>query len=233
MSELDSNGAVITADNLLAPHEHEALWQFFLSQDFKRVHDSKLTRVYRLADGESWVSGSHLLRIHEQPSTKLPPAANTSSNPLMRLFQAMFALDGFDRFTAGFAPWSHIGFSCSLYPPGCGLGWHADQGHSAAFIYYVHPEWRDGWGGELLLEDASVGRSENKPVPGSRHREFYGSVSQALQPGTGAGRYLAPLPNRLVVFRSGVRHTVKKVDPAAGDAFRAAISGFFTIQSSD
>lgn len=221
------------ADNLLTQEEHATLWCFFVAQDFKRVHEGGLTRVYRLTDGESWVSDSHFLQVHQRPSTEIPPAGDTSSNPLMRLFQAMFAIDQFDRFSRDFEPWTHIAFTCSLYPPGCGLGWHADKGHSAAFIYYVHPNWRDSWGGELMLEQPSVEGDAVADDAAADHCDIYGSISQALKEGSGEGRYLAPSPNRLVAFRSGIRHMVKKVDPAAGEAFRAAISGFFTVKQDD
>lgn len=232
MTQKDFDNAAMVADDLLDRNEHDALWQFFLAQQFKRVHEGGLTRVYRLTDGESWVSDSHFLQIHDAPAQWVPEAGRGSSNPLMRLFQSMFALKQFGDLAATIDKWSHIAFSCSLYPPGCGLGWHADKGHSAAFIYYVHPEWHDDWGGELLLERPCDGGAVDGSQ-GARHREFYGAISQANAVGQGDGRFLAPLPNRLVVFRSGVRHMVKKVDPAAGGAFRAAISGFFTVKPED
>ncbi|QUL38784.1 2OG-Fe(II) oxygenase [Erythrobacter sp. JK5] len=223
--------AIVVSDGLLSEAEHEALWQFFLAQSFSRVHEQGLSRVYRLTDGESWTSESHFLQVHDDPSAAVPSVGTGAANPIMRLFQAMFATKGFAAFAAGFEPWTHIAFNCSLYPPGCGLGWHADQGHSGAFIYYVHPEWHDSWGGELLIEDPRSPDSGTEGVAPSRHREFYGSISQALDGGPGDGRFLAPVPNRLVAFRSGIRHMVKKVDSAAGEAFRAAISGFFTTKS--
>jgi hypothetical protein len=39
--------------------------------------------------------------------------------------------------------------------------------------------------------------------------------------------FLSPRPNRLVLLRGGVRHCIKKVESAAGNAFRASVSGFF------
>jgi hypothetical protein len=222
---------VFVADDLLLPADHASLWNFFVSQGFRRVHDGGLTRVYRLTDGESWISAGHHLRIHAEPSSDIPPCSDTSDNPLMRLFQAMFADERFVRLASSFAPWSHLSFNCSLYPAGCGLGWHADKGHSAAFIYYVHPHWGDSWGGELLIEAPARPRSTDADPrrSGPSHSDFYAPISMGLDSHKADGYYLAPVPNRLVVFRSGVRHMVKRVEPAVGEAFRAAISGFFTI----
>jgi hypothetical protein len=222
--------AVFVADDLLSPADHASLWDFFVSQEFRRVHDDGLTRVYRLTDGESWISAGHYLRIHAEPSSDLPPCGKTSDNPLMRLFQAMFADERFLRLARNFTPWSHLSFNCSLYPAGCGLGWHADKGHAAAFIYYVHPQWGDSWGGELLLQTpARPGPTDANPHrPAPSQSDFYSAISMGRDTKSD-GYYLAPTPNRLVVFPSGVRHMVKRVEPAAGEAFRAAISGFFTI----
>lgn len=217
----------------MSQQDHAALWEFFSSQNFNRVHDGGLTRVYRLTDGESWISDGHYIRIHEEPASDVPPSSGISTNPLMRLFQAMFVDDGFRKVAGGFAPWSHLSFNCSLYPPGCALGWHADKGHSAAFIYYVHPQWRDSWGGELLLQSPAPAEGADKDGMASfasmAHDDFYSPISMARDPAWADGYYLAPKPNRLVVFRSGIRHMVKRVEPSAGEAFRAAISGFFTI----
>ncbi|MCR2835233.1 hypothetical protein [Parerythrobacter lacustris] len=62
--------SVFVADNLLPQQDHAALWEFFSAQSFNRVHDGGLTRVYRLTDGESWISSGHYLRIHEEPASE-------------------------------------------------------------------------------------------------------------------------------------------------------------------
>jgi hypothetical protein len=41
------------------------------------------------------------------------------------------------------------------------------------------------------------------------------------------GVFIYPRPNRLVLLRGGILHCVKKVERAAGEAFRASVSGFF------
>jgi hypothetical protein len=41
------------------------------------------------------------------------------------------------------------------------------------------------------------------------------------------GRLIAPSPNRLVLLRGGTRHCIRPVERAAGEAYRASVSGFF------
>ena len=41
------------------------------------------------------------------------------------------------------------------------------------------------------------------------------------------GAFVYPRPNRLVLLRGGTLHCVKNVERAAGQAFRASLSGFF------
>jgi hypothetical protein len=97
-------------------------------------------------------------------------------------------------------PWTGFSMSAWIYRPGMGLEWHGDTGWLAGYIYYVHPVWHASWGGELLVatdDDAST------------------------------GTFINPQPNRLVVLRGGTRHCIKKVESAAGQAFRASVSGFF------
>jgi Rps23 Pro-64 3,4-dihydroxylase Tpa1-like proline 4-hydroxylase len=97
-------------------------------------------------------------------------------------------------------PWTGFSMSAWIYRPGMGLEWHSDTGWLAGYIYYVHPVWHGSWGGELLVagdEDAS------------------------------SGTFINPKPNRLVVLRGGTRHCIKKVESAAGQAFRASVAGFF------
>lgn len=231
---LQVGGRVALVDGLLDRETHEAIWEFFTGQTFYTNPEGKFSPVYRLTDGQSLVSTSTVLRIHAQRSNNLPGAIGSSSNPLSRLFREMLSVPEVQFVLSACEPWNVLTFNSTIFPPGTGLGWHADGGHSAAFIYYAHPQWRDSWGGELLLDGSTASNDlveanfDPVPRPGSSHQDLYRNVSGAFVASGGYGTFIEPKPNRLVVLASGVRHTVKKVEMTAGEAFRAAVSGFFS-----
>lgn len=113
-------------------------------------------------------------------------------------------------------PWTCFSQSAWTYHTGAGLEWHSDKGWLAGYIYYAHPTWRSSWGGELLI-GANVG---SQPISGDPRN----AVEQVCETG---GAFVYPRPNRLVLLSGGTLHCVKKVEAAAGDAFRASVSGFF------
>jgi Rps23 Pro-64 3,4-dihydroxylase Tpa1-like proline 4-hydroxylase len=43
----------------------------------------------------------------------------------------------------------------------------------------------------------------------------------------GAGRFIAPKPNRLVVIAGGTCHRISPVTTSAGDHVRCTVAGFF------
>ena len=125
--------------------------------------------------------------------------------------------------------WASVTARAYVYPRGSALSWHGDdhQLYSGAYIYYAHPHWNAHWGGELLVADMPEGAS-NGPIMGHRFdNEDYSAALMEL----GEGRYVAPKPNRLVVL-GGAPHMVTPVRPAAGDAVRASVSGFFLTDDS-
>lgn len=95
--------------------------------------------------------------------------------------------------------WDTFSVRPYMYPVGSGLGWHTDGDYAGAFIYYAHQRWETDWGGEFMIAD---------------------EVTQS-------GQYIVPVPNRLIVLNGGVRHCIKKVERAAGDACRQTLTGFF------
>ncbi len=126
--------------------------------------------------------------------------------------------------------WAHVTARVYVYPRGAGLSWHGDDHalYSGAYIYYAHPHWNAHWGGELLVADMPE-VSGDVPIMG--HRFDNESYSESLME-VGAGHYVAPKPNRLVVL-GGAPHMVAPVRAAAGDAVRASVSGFFLNEAQD
>lgn len=118
--------------------------------------------------------------------------------------------------------WIRVSGRPYVYPPGSALSWHADdhEFYSGAFVYYCHPEWNVDWGGELMV--ASGADPELPMMPFRFDNREYSDLLMA----TGAGHFILPKPNRLVLL-GDVPHMVKPVAPAAGAAVRASLAGFF------
>jgi Rps23 Pro-64 3,4-dihydroxylase Tpa1-like proline 4-hydroxylase len=106
------------------------------------------------------------------------------------------------------------------------LGWHDDgEERTAAYTFYAHPAWAPEWGGELLI---GTKRQDNTGRGTAFRRDDTFDELSPTVAGVCAGVFVVPLPNRLVVIRSGVPHRINRVEMAAGTNWRVSIAGFFT-----
>jgi hypothetical protein len=104
--------------------------------------------------------------------------------------------------------WIGIVAKAYAYPRGAKANWHTDSGpYSGAFVYYAHEVWERDWGGQFLYQE----REQEATRDGS----------------PGHGRFVAPLPNRLLILKAGTLHTVSSVSACAGDHPRLSLAGFF------
>jgi hypothetical protein len=199
-------------DDFLAPGEHLALWEAFQRTAAAPAGASEWNRVYRLMDGEEPASSQSRLRHPRlQDGTNASPAP-----PALRLFSDTLLKTMMHEPPPIAVPlWTGFTQSAWIYRRDMGLEWHSDTGWLAGYIYYAHPAWRASWGGELLVADnpAESGPGETRSV-----------VEAVCESG---GVFIYPRPNRLVLLRGGTMHCIKKVESAAGSAFRASVSGFF------
>jgi hypothetical protein len=100
------------------------------------------------------------------------------------------------------ADWVGIISTVFKYERSAGLIFHTDAtGYSGAFTYYLNREWDADWGGHLLFT-----RDDPRRMSG--------------------GEFLTPQPNRLVLMRAGVPHSISTVGAPDGVS-RLALSGFF------
>jgi Rps23 Pro-64 3,4-dihydroxylase Tpa1-like proline 4-hydroxylase len=187
-------------DDFLAPAEFEQLRADLATLRYRRVDNREGTTAWSIA---------------EEPPRESPILYSDSTFDRSDPRQA--ALERFARQLAaslnefhglmGVEPGEGVRFNLRswLYPQRSGLTWHRDPGRAGAFAYYFHETWSPRWGGELQVAD-----------PGD---DTYG-----------AGRYFAPVPNRLVIIRSGTPHRIGLVSPAAGEHVRLSLSGFFFRQ---
>jgi Rps23 Pro-64 3,4-dihydroxylase Tpa1-like proline 4-hydroxylase len=122
--------------------------------------------------------------------------------------------------------WRDISLRSYLYPRGCKLSWHDDTGiYCGEFAYYTHPRWGSTWGGELLIaETEAVQQTRNEASTGPYLDHEW---EDRFVLGVGAGTFVSPKPNRLVLMAEGLYHSINRVDPDAGDHVRCSITGFF------
>ncbi|RAG83698.1 hypothetical protein DN069_20815 [Streptacidiphilus pinicola] len=194
-------------DDFLSRDALDQVWNGFREEPMQYVKSRAAVRVFRPLDGEP-LAGKPIFNAPRSSGGDVP--LYPSGRPIDAVVEAIEGAAG------TFEPW--VGrkgtdwtcFSATpfMYPMGSGLSWHRDsRDRTGSFVAYVHPEWRDSWGAELLVESAAAEG---------------GSAANA-----GWGQYVTPMPNRLVVISSQARHAIKKVDLQAGENCRASIAGFF------
>jgi hypothetical protein len=226
-----SNERYAVFDDFLAPPDFAGVWRFVQAQRYERVHAHGWDPVWLLHDGEPL--GSAVVETGESPvlerGSRIRGAAPVHSYPtgthVDRLLEELgLAADALAPWIGRQGrDWTVVTARAFLYPKETGLGWHKDAGvFSGAFVYYAHPEWESYWGGELFVARLPKGRAalaEGSPLdPRALHR----ALSEI-----GAGEYIAPKPNRLVVLRAGTPHRINAVHAAAGSHVRCSIAGFF------
>lgn len=126
--------------------------------------------------------------------------------------------------------WDDFFMTPYIYPMGTKISWHNDYSYSGAAIFYSHNFWGNGWGGELFLAKT---RREYPSVEDSEKDKFSNSILKnrvglnSFLNEVGMGTYISPLPNRMVLTRGSVWHSINRVDPSAGDAMRSSVVAFF------
>jgi hypothetical protein len=208
-------------DDFLDEDARVALWTEF---QFAELHPvSRTVGAWKLDDGVP-LGGHEILtppRDEELIHDPTRPQRYPSNTAIDAVITTLLSDPGSYESVVSDA-WESISARAYVYPHGTGLSWHRDDSelYAGAFIYYVHPHWNAHWGGELLIADETdddldimAYRFENEPY------------SERLLE-QGAGRFVMPKPNRLVIL-GGEPHAVAPVSAAAGQNVRASVSGFF------
>jgi Rps23 Pro-64 3,4-dihydroxylase Tpa1-like proline 4-hydroxylase len=209
-------------DDVLSGNARSALWNFVQSESYEFVQKGTWNKVYDILDGNTLVAS-------ETYSSVFPSGRDIDSfiHYLERHQTALEPWTGKRQ-----EEWQYFTARPNLYPQGTGLSWHTDSSVSAAYIYYVHPQWNANWGGELMVRGLSnslqspICQHDNVKSTGGASMSCDGAENNEFMADE-IGYYIAPKPNRLVVLRSGVHHMIKRVEPAAGDHTRISIAGFF------
>ena len=239
-------------DDVLPVDELHALFESFRAMDFKFVHETKhnmprqmqsgYKRAWRLDEGHALTSSGYAAFALEKEH--IPPniaaiAKKWADERETKFFPSGTAMDAFLAPLRALAlerlePWigrpgsDWIALTATPYihPPGVGMSWHADEIlYTGAFSFFVHPEWDAEFGGEFLVYDDGI----RKARPGSWKNRLADPLSMPATnvPGHTGGRFIEPIPNRLIVIKRGVMHKVQRVSPLAGSHVRASVTGFF------
>ena len=207
MNKTHETDEFVVYDEVLPPDQLAAVWAAVQQEEYLMPHISGWSKVWRLTDGTCIGS-----RDYESSSeAPLPGYAELMKSMFCHLASAhQNIVSGWDRIT----------IRSYLYPRGTKLSWHNDLGYRGAAIFYVHPEWASTWGGELFI--ARTPPSTFVVPPHLDHRQEDDFLASY-----GMGTYITCKPNRLVLTKAGVWHSINRVDEDAGDHCRASVVGFF------
>lgn len=208
-------------DDFLDEDDWTALWTEFQFSELYPV--SRTVGAWKLHDGvplggHEIVTPTREAQLEHDPEQ---PHRYPSNTAIDLVITALIAESAAYKNLVG-DDWARISARAYVYPPGTGLSWHRDDSelYTGAFIYYAHPYWNAHWGGELLVAEDT---DEDLPIMG--HRFENEEYSEALLE-SGAGRFVMPKPNRLVIL-GGAPHAIAPVSAAAGANVRASVTGFF------
>jgi hypothetical protein len=222
-------------DDFLPAKALKALQDAAQTQPFKFQHVPDIKPVYMLGGG-SGLESSNVLRLSGSRAKLLPRDRYPADADLpYLLYPTHGPIDGLLDQIAAVArhvprlvgrertDWVALSGKTLLYPANTGLQWHDDAGfYRAAFAFYYHPEWNALWGGELLVA------APDKQIPSWTPRHLFSNrANSAALLRQGIGRYVMPVPNRLVLIGPGVHHMIARVTTSAGDHLRASVAGFF------
>lgn len=193
-------------DDVMDEDQFSLVWAAVQAEDYGIPHMGGWSKVWRATDGMAM--GSKNYEVSDKPFGNYMDA--------MRFYISNAAKNHNNIIPS----WDHLMLRSYIYPRGTKLNWHNDMGYKAAAILYVHPEWASTWGGELML--AKTPDSCDLPAPHLDHREEDRFLEKF-----GVGTYVTCKPNRLVLTKGGVWHSINRVDADAGDHCRVSVVGFF------
>jgi hypothetical protein len=203
------NPKFVIYDEVLESEDFKNVWKWCENEQYFTINSSNWLKVWRLSDGTP-MGGP------EYYHSKSP----FESVPLNLVHQHAIAIA--NRHPQIVGDWNEIIFRSYVYPRGSRIDWHNDQGYTAALILYTHDYWSANWGGELMIAEIPKNH-EYKNVGGQIDTSWKNDFINIW----GAGNYVMPKPNRMVLTPAGVWHSINRVDADAGDHCRCSIVCFF------
>lgn len=206
MIKLTETEDFVIYDDVLNEDQFNSVWSSIQQENYLMPHINGWSKVWRLTDGTCIGSKDY-------------DTASAPFNNYMDLMQFIITKTA-EIHKDILKTWTKLTLRSYLYPRGTKLNWHNDLGYAGAAIFYAHPYWASTWGGELML--ARTPQEVNFPPPHLDH-----SFEDKFLGAFGLGTYITCKPNRLVLTRPGVWHSINRVDSDAGDHCRATVVGFF------
>lgn len=211
----------LVLDEVLDPTDEARVWSWFQTQKFGVSAPGNWAR--RPVDG---------LDVYASKAGVI----NASAPPDTLVERTVLAAAGLAEHVIG-APikdWQSVSQTCWTYAAGSQMSWHNDAGaQTGSFVWYMHPRWGASWGGELLIVDQSASELVKAAIDAGLVRP--GQTESLLSTDAESDvLFAAPdpvciqaRPNRIVLIERDTFHTVRRVDPSAGDRSRCSLAGFF------
>lgn len=204
---LESDEFVIY-DSVMEQDNFQKLYKALQSDTYSIPHIQQWLKVWRLSDGMAMGTTSYYMK--DAPFNNYMDAMLHYFVELAKIHPNIVGdYDG-------------ICLRSYLYSRDTKLNWHNDKGYVAAGIFYCHPYWASTWGGELMLAKTPAYQGEI-PNPCLDH-----TFEDKFLEHFGYGQYITCKPNRLVLTKGGVWHSINRVDKDAGDHARTSVVCFYT-----
>ncbi|ADI12091.1 hypothetical protein SBI_08973 [Streptomyces bingchenggensis BCW-1] len=212
----------VVLDEILDPPGEAAMWAWFQTQPFGISAPGNWGR--RPIDG---------VGAYASPATVVDlsvPPAELLGRTLLRAAELAEDVVG----EAG-KDWRTASRTCWTYPAGAQLSWHndSDTTQTGSYVWYVHPQWGASWGGELLVVDESASQLVARAIeaglvrPGEPESPLNSEAESKVLFSAPDPVCVQARPNRMVLLMRDTFHTVRRVDPSAGDRSRCSVAGFF------
>lgn len=211
----------LVLDEVLDPTDQARVWSWFQTQRFGVSAPGNWAR--RPIDGlDAYASKAGVIDAADPPDTLVERTILEAAG----LAEHLIGTPGKD--------WQSVSNTCWTYAAGAQMSWHNDAGaQTGAFVWYMHPRWGASWGGELLVVDQSASELVKSAIDAGLVRE--GQAESLLSTDAESDVLFSgpdPVciqarPNRLVLLQRDTFHTIRRVDPSAGDRSRCSLAGFF------
>lgn len=227
----------IIFDDFLSAENYNTIYDFVMRCDYDRINTTKTTRAWHVHDGfplRSTLNAFYYADPESRPDTAYAYPTNTpfdlfidnirNTQPLVGHLSGREAQD-----------WWHFSVTAWLYPHGTALSLHDDGSgvYAGAYVYFLNPEWRPHWGGQLIVLDGDANDAIHKLSDEMGGMDFYKSKwlhanrMDEIAMEHGFGKCVFPKKNRIVFIANDAYHMVTRVNEQSGDNLRTSLAGFF------
>lgn len=211
MNNLINHKNFVIYDNILSPEELEQFYLWGQNLKYKKINeDGEFMKIWRVTDG------SPIASVNTYNASNFPFNENID-----RIIETIKEIS--KKHTNIFGEYEEIYFRSYVYGRGSKIDWHTDHGYKSAAIFYYHPYWGSNWGGELRLAELPDIEYSEKNVGGPMDNRWIDKIIST----TNFGYYIDPKPNRIIGLKSGVWHSINRIDENAGCGLRFSVVAFF------